>query len=143
MKAQFIGLANWEREKMLRMLIAAMAVLLAAAVALTGCGQNRVAVTSPSGTEVRAGQEFTITLDSNPTTGYQWQLGKPLDENIVKLVSSKYKGPVTSKPGAGGEEGWTFRAEGTGKAEIALKYVRPWEKDMPAAKEQTYEVIVK
>ncbi len=54
--------------------------------------------------EVEVGQEFAITLRSNPTTGYQWQLVGLSDEDIVKLVGSEYKGPEAELVGAGGEE---------------------------------------
>ena len=93
--------------------------------------------------EVEVGQEFTITLESNPTTGYQWQLAKPLDEGILKFIGSEYKAPETELLGAGGKEVWTFKAVNRGIAEISLKYVRLWEKDVPPAKEQTFAIIVK
>ena len=37
--------------------------------------------------ETRAGQNFTITLEANATTGYQWQFAKPLDESLLQLVN--------------------------------------------------------
>lgn len=129
---------------MRRILPPVTVLLLAAVGALAGCGgENVVAVTARSGTEVRVGQQFTITMDSNRTTGFQWQLAKPLDETIVKLVGAEYRAPDALLPGAGGKEIWTFRAQGSGKAEIAFKYVRPWEKDAPPAREQDYAVTVK
>ena len=95
--------------------------------------------------EVEVGQEFIITLESNPTTGYQWQLARPLDEAILQLVGSEFEAPET-KPelvGVGGEEVWTFKAVGRGQTEVALKYVRVWEKDVSPVKEQTSIIIVK
>lgn len=95
--------------------------------------------------EVRVGQEFSLTVDSNRTTGYQWQLGRPLDETILKLVSSEYRAlqPAPGLVGAGRQEVWTFKAVGKGRTEISLKYVHPWEKDAKPAKEQSYTVVVK
>lgn len=119
-------------------LVVALAVLT-----LTGCAGGTVQVKSPAGTEVKVGQKFTVTLSSNRTTGYGWQLAMPLDEAVVKLVGSEYEAPVTQKVGAGGQEVWTFRATGPGKAEISLSYVRPWEKDLPPANAKTYTVTVK
>jgi len=95
--------------------------------------------------EVEVGQEFSITLESNPTTGYQWQLAKPLDEAILQLVGSEFEASET-KPelvGVGGEEVWTFKAVGRGQTEVALKYVRVWEKDVPPVEENTSIIIVK
>ncbi len=93
--------------------------------------------------KLKAGDEFTVVLDSNPTTGYSWQLaGKP-DEAILKLLGSKFQPPKTQRRGAGGREFWTFKAVGAGSTAIVMKYVRPWEKDKPPAKKETFAVIVR
>lgn len=92
--------------------------------------------------EVTAGQEFSITLASNATTGYHWELASPLDEAMVQLVASEYKNPETRLVGVGGQEIWTFRAIGQGHTLINLKYVRPWEKDVAPVKTASYTVIV-
>jgi inhibitor of cysteine peptidase len=92
--------------------------------------------------EVTVSRDFSITLASNPTTGYQWELADPLDEAVVKLVSREYKGPETKLIGAGGQEIWTFRAVSRGQTLISLKYVRPWEKGVAPDKTASYTVIV-
>jgi inhibitor of cysteine peptidase len=92
--------------------------------------------------EVTAGQEFSITLTSNVTTGYHWELAAPLDETVIKLLGSEYKAPETKLVGVGGQEIWTFRAIGQGHTVINLKYVRPWEKDVAPVKTASYMVIV-
>lgn len=91
------------------------------------------------------GQKFTIILESNPTTGFGWQLTKPLDESIVKFIDSEFRTLATKfppPPGTGGIEIWTFEAIGVGTTEIFMEYLRPWE-DAPPEKEQTFTVIVK
>lgn len=95
--------------------------------------------------EVENGQKFTIILESNPTTGFGWQLAKPLDESIVKFIDSEFRTLATKfppPPGTGGIEIWTFEAIGVGTTEIFMEYLRPWE-DAPPEKEQTFTVIVK
>lgn len=92
--------------------------------------------------KITAGSDFTLTLESNRTTGYQWQLAGTPDESVVKLVGSRYELADTKLIGAGGREVWTFKAVGKGKAEIGLKYVRPWEKDVPPVKEAVFTVVV-
>jgi len=79
--------------------------------------------------EVEKGEEFAIVLESNPTTGYQWKLAEELDAEILLLEKTEYKKPETELIGAGGEEKWTFKAEGLGSTSITLAYVRPWEED--------------
>ena len=84
------------------------------------------------------GTQFALLLESNPTTGYGWQLAEPLDESLVILVSKEYEQSKESTAsegeemvGVGGEDVWTFRAVGEGKTEISLKYVRSWEPSSP------------
>lgn len=93
--------------------------------------------------ETTVGQTFSVTLDSNPTTGYKWQLAKPLDEGILKLVGSEYKKPATKLVGAGGKEIWVFKATAKGRTSIRLKYVRSWEKGVQPVKEAAFTVIVR
>jgi predicted secreted protein len=98
--------------------------------------------------ETSVGKEFTIELESNRTTGYGWQLQKPLDESLVKAVKNEYL--TTPRPagevpmaGAGGKEVWTFKAVRAGKTAIDFKYVRPWEADKPPAKTASFRVVIK
>ena len=86
--------------------------------------------------------EIVATLPSNPTTGYQWQLMKPLAETTVKLVSHEYRAPQTGLVGAGGREIWVFRTMGPGETEIALGYLRSWEKGVPPVNIQTIRLRV-
>lgn len=90
----------------------------------------------------KVGQEFTLRLASNRTTGYQWQLAESPDESIVRLVGTEYVRSETKLAGAGGEEAWTFKAVGKGKASILMKYVRPWEKNAVPAKSLVFAVHV-
>jgi inhibitor of cysteine peptidase len=92
---------------------------------------------------VAVGREFTITLESNPSTGYQWQLAKPLDGEIVKRVGSEYQAPETKLLGAPGKEVWTFKGVGPGSTAIELNYLRPWEKNMPPVASRTFRVVVR
>ncbi len=92
---------------------------------------------------VKVGQEFTIRLQSNATTGYKWQFAKPPDENFLKLLRSDYKHPASKLVGAGGEEIWTFKALTEGKTTIELNYVRPWEKDTKPAQSTNFVVVIK
>jgi inhibitor of cysteine peptidase len=92
--------------------------------------------------KTKLASEFTLTLESNRTTGYQWQLAKTPDETVVQLIGNRYEVPDTRLIGAGGREVWTFKAVGKGKTEIHLKYVRPWEKDVPPVKATVFVVVV-
>ena len=91
--------------------------------------------------KVKVGQRFTIRMESNPTTGYGWQLSKDLD-NIIVLITNTFIPPDSKLCGAGGHELWTFKAVEQGQTNILMKYVRPWEKDQPA-RTNVFMVIVK
>lgn len=81
---------------------------------------------------------FTISLKSNPSTGYKWQA--KFDENIVTLVKETYEKPPEKLIGAAGQQVFVFRPVKTGDTEIEFVYQRPWEKDF--AKRQVYHIKV-
>ena len=90
------------------------------------------------------GKEFTLTLVSNRTTGYGWQLSELPDKAIAQFISSEYVAPYAPRAvGAGGKELWRFRAIGRGTTTIGLVYVRPWEKSAAPADEARFTIIVK
>jgi inhibitor of cysteine peptidase len=93
--------------------------------------------------EIITGQEFAIELDANTTTGYQWQLAKPLNKRIIELLSTEYRVSETGLVGAGGKEIWKFRAANQGKTMISMKYIRPWEKDVPPEKNVQFRVVIR
>jgi len=93
--------------------------------------------------EAEAGKDFVITLESNRTTGYEWQLAEPIDNHILEFISSEYIKESTDRIGAGGKEVWTFRGLIAGKTLISFKYVRPWEKDAAAAKKTAFSVTIR
>ncbi|MDD5422463.1 MAG: protease inhibitor I42 family protein [Candidatus Omnitrophica bacterium] len=93
--------------------------------------------------EAKAGKDVVITLESNRTTGFEWQLSEPLDKNIIEFKSSEYIASDGKLVGAGGKEVWTFRAIGAGKTFIVMKYARPWEKDVAPAMKEIFTISVK
>ena len=86
------------------------------------------------------GKEFVITLDANATTGYEWQLANPIDDSLIRLVHSEYVPDKTGLVGSGGKSIWTFTTIRAGTIKVYFKYIRPWEKNAPPAKEAIYIV---
>jgi len=73
------------------------------------------------------GGELTVALGSNPTTGYQWTEEALIrDDDIIEQISHAFVAPETDKPGASGEEIWTFKALERGTTTILLIYSRSW-----------------
>ena len=92
--------------------------------------------------ETQAGKSFTILLEANATTGYQWQFTKPLDESMLQLLSSDYLTDRTGLVGAGGKQVWVLKALKAGKTSVYFKYMRSWEKNNPPEKEESFVIII-
>jgi inhibitor of cysteine peptidase len=80
---------------------------------------------------VNAGDSFTLTLGSNPTTGFTWpdeaQIG---DQTVLQQTDHKLVVPESEPPpppGTPGKELWTFKALKKGTTEVSMEYSRPWE----------------
>ncbi len=92
---------------------------------------------------VKAGREFSLTLKSNITTGYQWRLAKAVNREYLLLTGLRYITKKPKLPGSGGREEWTFKAVKPGTAIISFEYVRPWEKKATPAKARNFVVIIR
>ena len=85
-----------------------------------------------NGSEVTlaTGQQLIVTLESNETTGYTWNLSAISDTNVIHKVRNQYLIPTPSDPpivGQGGISIWTFEALAPGTATISMKEIRSWE----------------
>lgn len=122
-----------------------LVLLLTATLSLAACVNSSKAVDTQPAQQtvktVKVNQPFTIALDGNPTTGYQWQL-KQLPAQ-VKLVKQQYQQSQDCQPGmvgCGGKEVFTFQAQQTGKADLVFEYGRPWEKQAGQSRTITVNV---
>lgn len=93
--------------------------------------------------EASVGQQFTITLRGNETTGYVWQMTKDTNSKIVKKISDKYTTDNTGLVGSGGDHVWTYKAVAAGETTITLNYLRPWQKPFVSTKTLKYKIKVK
>jgi inhibitor of cysteine peptidase len=118
-----------------------MKVLLLTGLALVWLAAAQAG--EPKPVAVTVGKEFKITLQCNPTTGYQWVLAKAPDEKLAKLLRSEYKRLDSKLVGAGGDMVWTFQALAEGQTQMELNYVRPWEKGEKPAQTTNFVVVIK
>ncbi len=74
---------------------------------------------------VVAGQEFDLTVDTEPAAGFSWVLAKKPDENTFKPLSSD----VTpgEAVGAPAKQNWKFLAVNQGNTSLVLEYRGPGE----------------
>lgn len=100
-------------------------ISLSGQVAAAVTGATPAETSSDAATSV--GSQFTVRLESNPTTGYEWQVARIADETVVRLVDSRYVPPASNLLGAGGEQVFTFEGLKEGRTAITLEYARPFE----------------
>lgn len=77
--------------------------------------------------------QFTLKLESNPSTGYSWFL-KKFDARYVAVVEHHFQAATNTKLiGAPGVELWTFKMKPNAfvqahQTSLTFDYKRPWEK---------------
>lgn len=77
--------------------------------------------------EIAVGGTLTVTLESNITTGYSWDLKQIGDTTILQKTDNKYEAPTSGLIGAGGKEIWNFKTLKAGKTTLTMEYSQPWE----------------
>jgi len=91
--------------------------------------------------EAKVGDEFTIFLDANPSTGYTWEAD--FDSELLQLVASEFRQGAAPRGmvGVGGEQRFTFRGLKAGTTDVTFTYKRPWEQEV--AKRIVFTVCIK
>ena len=77
---------------------------------------------------MRSGQELTLTLPSDPTSGYRWTILQRSD-NLKPLGPEVFREQRQDQGGIGsaGQSLWRFRAQDAGSAHLALEARQPWD----------------
>ncbi|MBD3282489.1 MAG: hypothetical protein GF387_02670, partial [Candidatus Portnoybacteria bacterium] len=92
--------------------------------------------------EAKEGGDFSIILNSNPSTGYQWNID--FDEEHIELLNRTYTSNANEGlVGSGGVEVFSFLAKKSGEARIVFSYLRSWEKDKDPLQEKTYIINIR
>jgi inhibitor of cysteine peptidase len=121
-------------------------VAVVVATLLGACGDDGASTVvlgaddSGSQVVVEVGDQLDIELESNPTTGYSWQLG-PLPDGL-QLVSSGFEEPGGSLVGAAGSERFVFDVVGPGDGIVRIEYVRVFDDPVVAAQIVEYVVAI-
>lgn len=135
-----IGVANW-------------AVVLSVALAILCAGCTSSTTPSPSaGTStsnatalgaaitVVQGQNFTIQLQSNPSTGYHWE--PTYDNSTITLINRAFASSVSTESaivGAGGTDLFTFQGIKPGTSIITFNNISP---SNATANSVSYTVVI-
>lgn len=89
----------------------------------------------------KKGDKFLVVLESNPTTGYSWEVN--VDSNYIQLDDKSFNSESSEgMVGVGGNETFNFTALESGNTEITFSYLRPWEKDVEPVEKKVYNIII-
>ena len=116
-----------------RILIASVAAMVLAGSAVTGAAlastSSSVTITSlPAKVTLKVGQQATLTLKTNITTGTRWVIGaSPCctkdNKAVAKVSKGVYTAPTTTLVGAPGTTTWTITGlrPGTGNVIVVTR----------------------
>lgn len=115
--------------------------LISGILLVTGCtsSNSSAANTDVAKTiQVKVGQEFTIALHANPTTGYDWECASLYE--WIQPLDKTYQADNPGLIGSGGTDIFVFKAHGKGKAVLVFTYKRSWETTIADQKSFSIEV---
>jgi predicted secreted protein len=118
-------------------------IFLLLALFLTACNLGSKPSNPQVKIETSTGREFKVVLDSNPSTGYHWEIVGDLDPDIVEFVSRDYRADKPLRTGSGGSDIFIFKAVGAGETTITLGYYPPSNDATEPNQQQTFTVVVK
>ena len=130
--------------------INAIVPLLTVLVLAFGCSTSKevkvAANVNNSQIELRQGQTLVFTLESNPTTGFQWEVIENDESILQQKGEAEFKSSDTGNPpasGKGGTETFRFDAKNPGNGTLKLAYHRSWEKEVEPLKTFTLQIKVR
>jgi inhibitor of cysteine peptidase len=133
------------REATRRVAVLAAALLALALLGCTGFGLPGGALRLNQGDNGRSstlavGQELIVTLPSNPSTGYRWQVTAGDATVLAQAGEAQYASEGIPRPGSGGTETFRFRAVAAGSTMLRLSYAPSY--DPSAAPAETFDLSV-
>lgn len=121
-------------------------VVVGSVIAACGDGDDDgilVLTDADSGSEVvlDAGERFEVHLESNPSTGFAWELAAMTTPDLVTLDEQRYVEPDADLVGAPGTEIFVFTAGADAAGVLRLEYVRSF--DDPRVPERVAEFVIR
>lgn len=119
-------------------------VLLAMALSMVGCNRPLELTDVDEGRQavLEVGDRAIIKRESNPTTGYCWEVLGLDDQDVITLVERSYKAD-SSLIGSGGVETFLLKASQPGVVALQLVYRRAWEQDIPPLRTYALTLVVR
>jgi len=92
--------------------------------------------------DMTVGQVLIVSLPSNPTTGFQWEVVE-IDGAVLQLgEAADYEASQPELAGSGGVETFYFEAKSDGQITLKLIYHRSWEEGVDPVDEFSVSVVV-
>ncbi|MHA6193388.1 protease inhibitor I42 family protein [Pseudomonas wadenswilerensis] len=86
-------------------------------------------------------QALTLTLPSNPSTGYRWLLQNPANAILNALGPEVYSSRDSEgMVGSDGQSTWRFKARAPGEGHLVLVYQQPWAPEETPAR--TFDCVI-
>jgi predicted secreted protein len=130
--------------------LASLVVITSLALAILSAGCTSSTTPSPSagttasnatalgaGITVVQGQNFTIQLQSNPSTGYHWE--PTYDNSSILFINRVFIAYSVSMPGAPGADVFTFQGTKQGTSVITFNNISP---SNQTASSVSYTVVI-
>jgi len=106
--------------------ILALVIVISSVLIVSG---TNICSNSPCEPQINAsiGKEFTISLESNPSTGFEWWT--KFDPDYLSLLNSTFVSgnERSGLVGVPGKDVFTFNARSAGNTEVIMLLLRPWE----------------
>jgi inhibitor of cysteine peptidase len=81
------------------------------------------------------GQELTLSLRSNPSTGFRWEVKEAAGGVLKSLGPEVYSHPEDAGlVGSAGQSTWRYKAQNPGNGRLLMIYQRPWETEVAPAR---------
>jgi len=93
-------------------------------------------------THLQVGQNLTLSLPSNPSTGYRWLVQNPAPDVLRSLGKELYNSPEEAGiVGSAGVSSWRFQAKASGEGHLILVYQQPWAPQVRPV--QTFDCVIR
>ncbi len=115
-----------------------LALFIATLLVVSGCAAKPLTLSQDDSGKVlnlKVGQKIVIDLESNPTTGYDWEIANLPDNLKAEGTTYSQKNADKKVVGSGGIKVFNFTVISKGKGNLILQYKRSWEKAETSSKE--------
>ncbi|MGE7992436.1 protease inhibitor I42 family protein [Pseudomonas sp. NPDC089554] len=91
---------------------------------------------------LQVGQTLTLSLPSNPTTGYRWSVQNAAPNVLRSLGPEVYNSPEEAGiVGSAGVSTWRFQATAPGEGQLLVVYQQPWAPEVQPV--QTFDCAIR